>query len=297
MRDIQFVKMQGAGNDFVIIDMISKVGAQNIAPLPQDNIDYPSLSRVICDRHFGIGADGLILVLPSDKANYKMRVINPDGSEAEMCGNGIRCFARYIWERSANGSSEGRVSNPPVQNAGTDSVISVETLAGVIVPAVITENGEFSAVEVDMGSPKVGALMEQLNIEGVSYKINKISMGNPHCVIFVDDLDKVELSSIGPVIENLPQFPERTNVEFAQIINKQEIGLKVWERGVGETLACGTGACAVLVAAVSNNLCERKAVVHLPGGDLMIEWSDDGHVIMRGPAENVFSGSFPFTEK
>ena len=267
MRDIQFVKMQGAGNDFVIIDLS---GAIRELPIQ----DLPSFAVKICDRHFGVGADGLILVLPSDKADYKMRIINPDGSEAEMCGNGIRCFARYIWESGGD----------------KKEVISVETIAGVIVPTVISEDNKFIGAEVDMGIPKEESLNETLKLDGNTYKINKISMGNPHCVIFVDDLDGIDLSNIGPVIENLPQFPDRTNVEFAKVLNKGEISLKVWERGAGETLACGTGACATVAAAILNDLTGRKVTVHLSGGDLEIEWAQDKHILMRGPAENVFEG-------
>ncbi|MCX5749587.1 MAG: diaminopimelate epimerase [Candidatus Saganbacteria bacterium] len=264
---MQFVKMQGTGNDFVLVD----AGAQDM-----NGIDLASFSKEICDRHYGAGADGVILVLPSVKANFKMRVINPDGSEAEMCGNGIRCFARYVWEKSED----------------KKEVISVETLAGIKIPAVIVENGDFIGVEVDMGVPEIIALQEQLIIEGIKYKINKVSMGNPHCVIFADNIENIEISKIGPIIENLPQFPGRTNVEFAKVINKKEIELKVWERGAGETLACGTGACAAAVAAASNDLTDKKVTVHLPGGALNIEWADDSHVIMRGPAEKVFEGVY-----
>ena len=268
MRDIQFVKMQGTGNDFVIIDGIKNpdiVGAIHELLL---------LAKKLCDRNFGIGADGLILVLPSDKADYRMRIFNPDGSEAEMCGNGIRCFTRFVWE-----SSEEK-----------KAVISVETLAGIMVPAPIVDGEIFAGVEVDMGEPSVEAVNEPLKIESLDYSINKISMGNPHCVIFVEDLQAVRIKEIGSIIENLPQFPNRTNVEFVQVINDKEIVLKVWERGAGETLACGTGACASVVAASLNNLTGKKVVVHLPGGDLGIEWAPDDHVIMRGPAEKVFEG-------
>ncbi len=290
MRDIPFVKMQGAGNDFVIIDGIQYpdiVGAGR---------DLPLLARRICDRHFGIGADGLILVLPSEKADYRMRIINSDGSEAEMCGNGIRCFARYIWEnkigsdKSVGAINESPPSNPPVAAPERSDIISVETLAGIIIPAIIEDDGKFIGVEVDMGVPKEEALNETLKVEGTSYKINKISMGNPHCVIFVDDLKAVDLAQIGPVIENLPQFPDRTNVEFARVISRSEMDLKVWERGAGQTLACGTGACAAVAAAILNGLADRKVSVHLSGGDLEIEWEQDKHIIMRGPAEKVFEG-------
>lgn len=269
MRDIPFVKMQGIGNDFVLID----VRTDDIFPVGSDH-DLTLQAKQICDRHFGVGADGLILVMNSDKANYKMRVLNPDGSEAEMCGNGIRCFCRYVYEASED----------------KKDVISVETLAGIMVPAVIVENGQFAGVEVDMGKPIIEAQNEKLIVEGQSFVINKISMGNPHCVIFVKNIDDVDISKIGPIIENLPQFPNRTNVEFVEILNDKEIRLKVWERGAGETLACGTGACASVVAASSASLTGRRAIVHLPGGSLDIEWEEDDHVVMRGPAEKVFEG-------
>jgi len=298
MRDIPFVKMQGAGNDFVIIDGIQ------YPDIVRAGRDLPLLARRICDRHFGIGADGLILALPSEKADYRMRIINSDGSEAEMCGNGIRCFARYTWENKIGadgpegaGSRDSTelaevlpVPDPPVAALERSDIISVETLAGIIIPAIIEDDGKFIGVEVDMGVPKEEALNETLKVEGASYKINKISMGNPHCVIFVDDLKAVDLAQIGPVIENLPQFPDRTNVEFARVISRSEMDLKVWERGAGQTLACGTGACAAVAAAILNGLADRKVAVHLPGGDLEIEWEQDKHIIMRGPAEKVFEG-------
>lgn len=268
MRDLQFVKMQGTGNDFVIIDQRAAAGDS----LPLQEI--PEIAKKLCDRHFGVGADGLILVLPSDRADYRMRIFNPDGSEAEMCGNGIRCFTRYVWENAEE----------------KKDVISVDTLAGIMVPAPIVEEGSFVGVEVDMGEPSVEAVKEPLKIESLDYSINKISMGNPHCVIFVEDLQSVRIKEIGPIIENLPQFPNRTNVEFVQVLNDKEIDLKVWERGAGETLACGTGACASVVAASLNGLTGKKVVVHLPGGNIGIEWAQDNHILMRGPAEKVFEG-------
>jgi len=269
MRNIQFVKMQGAGNDFVLVDQ--RPGAGDI--LPENEL--PDIAKKICDRNFGIGADGLILVLPSEKADYKMRIINPDGSEPEMCGNGIRCFTRFVWESAQD----------------KKDVISVETLAGIMVPAPIVDGDTFVGVEVDMGEPAVEAVKEPLKIENLDYSINKISMGNPHCVIFVEDLQSVRIKEIGPIIENLPQFPSRTNVEFVQVMNDKEISVKVWERGAGETLACGTGACASVVAASLNGLTGKKVAVHLPGGDLGIEWASDNHIVMRGPAEKVFEGT------
>jgi diaminopimelate epimerase len=273
MRDIQFIKMQGAGNDFVIVDLL-KNDDHALA-----SEELKKLAAKICDRHFGIGADGLILVLPSKKADYRMRIFNPDSSEPEMCGNGIRCFSRYIFE----------------QIDQKKEVFSVETVAGIMVPTLVTQSGIVTGVEVDMGVPVVETLNEGLTIEGDKMAINKISMGNPHCVIFVDDIETVDFTRLGPIIENLPLFPNKTNVEFAQVINEREISVKVWERGAGYTLACGTGACATAVAAISNGLAGSPVMIHLPGGDINIEWSGQKEsVIMTGPAETVFKGTIKY---
>lgn len=241
-----------------------------------EGIDLKQLAIDICARHFGVGADGLIIVWLSEKAHYRMQIINPDGSEAEMCGNGIRCFAKYVHETDKL----------------KEEIISVETKAGIIVPAIILEKGKIAAVEVDMGVPQT-INNEQLTINNKVFKFYNISMGNPHAVIFVDDLAKVNIPDLGPQIENHPHFPNRTNVEFARIINNHEIEVRVWERGAGETLACGTGACATVVAAVQLKKTGRRVLVHLPGGGLDVEWQEsDGHVIMRGPAEFVFQGVY-----
>lgn len=261
--------MQGTGNDFVVIDSAS-------ADL--ENINLCEMSKRMCSRHFGIGSDGVILVLPSDKADYKMRIFNPDGSEAETCGNGIRCFTRYIYEKNDN----------------KKDIISVETLAGIKIPAVMLENEKIANIEVDMGESILEALNEKIVVLGEEFTVNKISMGNPHCVIFVENLADVDIQKFGPIIENLPEFPNRTNVEFVQILKKNEMFLKVWERGAGETLACGTGACAAVAASFANKLTDKKAVVHLPGGDLEIEIDDDCHLILRGDAVRVFEGNFIF---
>jgi diaminopimelate epimerase len=254
--------MHGLGNDFVLIDSRKeKLGA----------LDLKKLGIDLCDRHFGVGADGLLIVWPSQKAHYRMQVINADGSEAEMCGNGIRCFAKYVYETDQL----------------KEELISVETPAGIILPAVILENGVFAGVEVDMGEPKDNG---QVKLAG--YTFQKISMGNPHAVAFVDHLNEVELAETGPAVENDAEFPERTNVEFVQIVNDKELGLEVWERGVGETLACGTGACAAAVAAHLAGKTGRRVLVHLPGGDLDIEWTEENRVLMRGPAAKVFEGVY-----
>lgn len=277
---MNFTKMQGIGNDFIIIDnMDEKFPAE----------DYSQLALALCDRHYGIGGDGLIFILPSKKADYRMRIFNSDGSEPQMCGNGIRCFAKYVYDKFVE----------------KKDVISVETLAGIIVPTIISSNNQFIGVEVDMGIPRLSrneipmigedtpqVINEKITINDKTYLGTAVSMGNPHFVIFVDDIESINLSEIGPLFENHPMFPERTNTEFIQVLNKNEMIMKVWERGAGETLACGTGACTSLVAAVLAGKTERKALIHLIGGDLSIEWQpEDDHVIMTGEAATVFEGT------
>ncbi|OGC22820.1 diaminopimelate epimerase [candidate division WOR-1 bacterium RIFOXYB2_FULL_42_35] len=264
---MNFTKMHGLGNDFVLVDARKE---------KLDEIDLGKLAIDICDRHFGIGADGLLVVRPSQNAHYRMQIFNPDGSEPEMCGNGIRCFAKYVYETDKL----------------KEEVISVETLAGIKLPAVILgPDKTVVGVEVDMGEPKE-INNEQLIINNKEYPINKVSMGNPHAVIFVDDLTKVNLLEEGPQIENDPHFPNRTNVEFVKVLNDKEIEVVVWERGAGETMACGTGACACVVAASMTGKTKRRVLVHLPGGKLDIEWGEDNRVLMRGPAETVFEGKY-----
>lgn len=273
--------MHGLGNDFIMVNAFEE-GIENLEGLAKD----------ICDRRFGVGGDGLVLILPSesDENDFRMRIFNPDGSEPEMCGNAIRCFAKYIYDREM-----------------TDKMkVRIETLAGVIIPELILEDGEFKAVRVDMGQPRLRSkdipfagveqqqvVGETLEVDGEEYSITLVSMGNPHCVIFVDDADGFPVREVGPKIENHPLFPEKTNVEFIEVLNSKELEMRVWERGAGVTLACGTGACASAVAAILNELSHRKVTVHLLGGDLTIEWSEDNdHLYMTGPAEEVFGGEF-----
>jgi len=277
---IDFVKMHGLGNDFILIDCLSK-------PLG-DSSFLSYLAKKLCNRNFGIGADGLMLILPSSKADLRMRIFNYDGSEAQMCGNGIRCFAKYAYENKLVSKNK----------------FTVETLAGIIIPELTITNNKILGVKVNMGTPKLRrreipmngkdtltVVNETLKINPEqTFKITCVSMGNPHCITFVNDVQSISVDEIGPKIENQPLFPEKTNVEFIQVLNKQEINFRVWERGVGETLACGTGACAALVAAVLNKKTDREATIHLPGGDLDIQWADDGHVYMTGPAELAFRG-------
>lgn len=274
MSSLAFTKMQGCGNDFILVDAIESLPSQGL----------PELSREINDRRYGVGGDGLILVLRGDNAPFRMRMFNPDGSEAEMCGNGIRCFAKYVRER---GLIEG-------------GAVPVETGAGLL-------NLEFvdDLVRVNMGKarilrgeiPMAGAAQEtaaafQIDIDSQTFTATAVSMGNPHCVVFLDDVAAVPLEDWGPQVETNKLFPNRTNVHFAQVVSPTEIIQRTWERGAGATLACGTGACAVAVAGALNGKTERTATVHLPGGDLKIEYTEDGTVFMSGPAEFVFDGRF-----
>ncbi len=275
---MKFTKMHGIGNDFVVVNTLAEV---------LEEAQYADSSRRLCHRKFGVGGDGLLLVLPSKVADYKMRMFNPDGSEAEMCGNGIRCFAKYIYDRKM----------------ASDTQVKVETLAGVKVLRLLLRAGKVEAVRVDMGQPLLlrseipmrgddngRVIGEGLKVEGRKFDITAVSMGNPHVIIFEDHVEEFPLTKWGPLIETHKAFPERANVHFAQIYNQGEIRIRTWERGAGETLACGTGACASVVACALNNKTGRNVLVHLPGGDLRIEWMGDNRVVMTGPAEQVFEG-------
>lgn len=279
---MQFTKMHGLGNDFVLVDGFTE---------DINNLDVNQLAKKVCDRHFGVGADGLVLVLSAQKeeADFRMRIFNPDGSEPEMCGNAIRCFGKYLYEKGLTDKTE----------------IKVETLAGIIIPELQIKDGEVKTVKVDMGKPglhsseipisgidKDKVVKEKLDVEGEEYEITAVSMGNPHCVIFVEDVAEFPVTEVGPKIEEHPRFPEKTNVEFIEVINSSEIKMRVWERGAGVTLACGTGACGSAVASILNDLTEREVEVHLLGGDLTIEWAEDNHVYMSGPAKEVFTGKW-----
>jgi len=261
--------MQALGNDFIIIDARG---------LKIEGLEV--LSKRLCDRRFGIGADQLLLLENGQSAPFRMRIFNPDGSEVEMCGNGIRCLAKHIWERGLSDSE----------------TLEVETLAGIIKP-----RRAGNLIEVDMGKPifeaeRIPALLPSpvkdypIEIEGKVFKITSLSMGNPHVVMFVDNLNEFPVSYYGHLLERHEAFPNRTNVEFVEVINQKEIRMRVWERGAGITLACGTGASAAAVASVVKGLTERKVLVHLDGGDLLIEWAQNGHVYMTGPAVEVFEG-------
>jgi len=281
---IPFAKYHGLGNDFVLIDSRSSTEP----PLS------PEQAAKMCDRNFGIGADGVIFVLPADvsEAGSRMRIYNSDGSEPEMCGNGIRCMAQFLTTLDGTGGTD-------------EGLYTISTLAGLIKPK-IQEDG---LVCVDMGTPilegaqvpttlpgdeKGRVIKAPLEAAGSEWHVTCVSMGNPHAVVFVDDLDAIDLATVGPALECHPAFPAKANIEFVQVLSRTHLKMKVWERGAGPTLACGTGACALAIAAALEGRAENACTVTLPGGDLQIEWrpDGDGHVYMTGPAVPVFSGVY-----
>jgi diaminopimelate epimerase len=285
---MNFTKMQGAGNDFV---MLKPAG---------DNLDWPQLAKTMCNRRFGIGADGIILALPSKKSDIRMRIFNSDGSEAETCGNGLRCLARYCID---NG-----IVKPGLKQ------ISIETIPGVRVIKLGYEGPRLTGIQVGMGTPRFAAseipvniepgrgrktettpiLDYPLSIDDRTFSLNFVSMGNPHAIHFIkESVEDYPLADYGPQVENHPIFPRRINFEIAHVKNRKQIETRVWERGAGETLACGTGACAVAVAAHLHDYVEDAVEILLPGGTLKIEWDGRGEVLMSGPAEVVFSGVWP----
>ncbi|MEA1962531.1 MAG: diaminopimelate epimerase [Bacillota bacterium] len=273
---MDFVKMHGLGNDFIIVEV----------PTWESVDKLQSEARWMCDRNFGIGADGLVMIGKDPELDVFMRIFNSDGTEPEMCGNAIRCIAKYAYE-----------------NELTDKrIMAVRTLAGVRNPELIMENGSVSAVRVDMGEPILERSLIPMSgdgsnvnipihIEDQQFNITAVSVGNSHCVIFVDDINQVLVDKWGPQLEVNPLFPAKTNVEFVQVISENELIMRVWERGAGITLACGTGSCATLVASILNGYTKRAATIHLLGGDLFIEWENDQHVYMTGPATEVFKGT------
>lgn len=273
---MKFTKMQGAGNDYIYINCF----AENVP-------DPESLAVRLSDRHFGVGGDGIILICPSDSADIRMQMYNADGSDGKMCGNGIRCVAKYAYERELVSKTE----------------FTVETGAGIKTLFLTVENDIVKTVRVDMGIPSfecadipVNAEMDEfidmpIEVLGRSFDVTCVSVGNPHAVIFVDDVLKTNVEQLGPVIEAHPMFPERVNVEFVEAVDEKTLKMRVWERGSGETLACGTGACASLAAAVKLGIAGRRARLILLGGELEIEWNaDNGHIFLTGPAEFVFDG-------
>ena len=288
---MRFTKMQGIGNDYVYVDCFAE-------RMPKDPAD---LARRIADRHFGVGGDGLILICPSERADARMRMFNADGSESEMCGNGVRCVAKFAYDQGLT------KSNP----------MRVETGRGVLTLALKTVEGKVREVTVNMGEPildlpsipvKQGAAGRQalfvrkgdheydlaMEVEGRPLRATFVSMGNPHAVFFVDDVRAVDLERLGPKVENYAAFPRRINAHWVQVQSPSEVTMRTWERGSGVTLACGTGACAVCVAGVLSNRTARQLLAHLPGGDLELLWSEqDNHVYKTGPAVEVYSGDWP----
>jgi diaminopimelate epimerase len=277
---IKFTKMQGTGNDYIVID-----GRKQKIPGPK------RLALAMCDRHYGIGSDGLLILLPSKTADFRMRMFNPDGSEAEMCGNGIRCFATYLYD------------NKLITKKQTE----IETGAGIKELVLAVKNRKVESVTVNMGEPilrrdripmigKPGLVIgESLHLDdGTRFDITSISIGNPHAVIFVEELERFPIDKYGPLVENHALFPNRTNVEFVKVLSKNEVAQRTWERGAGETLSCGTGAAAVTAACILNKMTNRKILIHLRGGDLKTEWrEDDNNIYLTGQAAEVFRGVWP----
>ena len=282
---MEFTKMQGLGNDYVYVNCL------------RETIKNPAeVSKFVSDRHFGIGSDGLIMICPSKVADFEMQMYNADGSRGEMCGNGIRCVAKYVYDYGLTDKTS----------------ISVETLGGIKYLDLTVEDGKVNLVKVDMGSPRLAPsqipivpenpedtriIDAPLEVEGKTYYMTGVSMGNPHTVVYVDDVKGLDLVKIGPSFENHKRFPGRINTEFAHVLDRKTVEMRVWERGSGETLACGTGACAVAVASILNGLTENRVTVKLLGGDLLIEWDKEADkVYMTGSAKVVFDGEIDLTD-
>lgn len=276
MKNLKFTKMHGAGNDYIYINGFD----HNIK-------DPEALALELSNRNFGIGSDGIVLILPSEKSDFRMKMFNSDGSEAEMCGNATRCVGKYVYDKGLTTKTE----------------ITLETKAGEKYITLLEGNEKSRKVTVDMGEPILDPLLipvnidEQpvlnypLDIDGKIWKISCVSMGNPHAVVFTENIKDLDLIALGPKFEKNPIFPKKTNTEFIEVIDRNTLNMRVWERGAGETLACGTGACASAVAAILNDLCDRKIIIHLIGGDLSIEWREsNNHVYMTGDAVTVFEG-------
>ncbi len=275
---MRFTKMQGLGNDYVYVNCF------------EEKIDNPAeLAIKVSNRHFGIGSDGLILICPSEIADFRMDMYNADGSQGEMCGNGIRCVGKYVYDFGLTDKED----------------ISIETLAGIKYLHLEVENGKVKLVTVDMGSPELSAkkipivsenetvLSETILVDDIEYKMTGVSMGNPHAVVYLEDMKQLQIEQLGPKFENHERFPNRINTEFVQVLDRNTIAMRVWERGSGETLACGTGACAVAVSSILNGYTEDSVTVRLLGGDLKINWNrEENKVYMTGPAEIAFTGEY-----
>jgi diaminopimelate epimerase len=277
---MKFTKMQGIGNDYVYVSTFDQKGPA----------DPAALAVQVSDRHFGIGSDGLILIDPSERADARMRMFNADGSESEMCGNGVRCVAKYVFDH-------GIATKPRVR---------IETGRGILTLDIEVEDGKARRVKVDMGAPILQGsdipttlpgdppVEVPITVAGHGLRVTAVSMGNPHAIVFVDDVVSYPVEAVGAALERHPEFPRRVNAHFVEVLGPNEVRMRTWERGSGITLACGTGACAVCVAGVLAGRTERKIVAHLPGGDLELEWpSDESSVFMTGPAVEVFCGEWP----
>lgn len=273
---MKFTKMEGCGNDYVYVDCT------------KNELDNPKeIAIKVSDRHFGIGSDGLILIKSSDKADFFMEMYNADGSQSAMCGNGMRCVGKFVYDKGLTDKTQ----------------IAVDTLAGIKYLDLNVVDGKVASVTVNMGSPileaseipvvaeKSPVIKEKITVDGKDYEMTCVSMGNPHAIVYIDSTDDLDIEAIGPSFECHEKFPARTNTEFIQIIDRKTLKMRVWERGSGETLACGTGACATVVASVLNDLCETSATVKLLGGDLKITWDREQNLVfMEGPARIVFEG-------
>ena len=277
--NINFTKMHGLGNDYVYINGFTE-------HIPSER--KPEIIRKMSYRHFGIGSDGVIFINPSDKADFEMEMWNADGTRAEMCGNGIRCVAKFVYDKGMTDISD----------------ITIESFGKIKSISIIPQNGKAKLIRVDMGEPVLASkdipviseheevISEDIRVLGKNYKMTCVSMGNPHAVVFMDP-DDIEIEKIGPEFEHHERFPQRTNTEFVKVLDKENVKMRVWERGTGETLACGTGCCATVVACILNGLTGNAVTVHVLGGDLKIEWNrDNNHIYMIGPAETVFEGKY-----
>lgn len=281
---MKFTKMQGCGNDYIYINGATEQIAQE---------DKPDFVRKISDRHFGVGGDGAIFINPSDEADFEMEMYNADGSRAEMCGNGIRCVAKYVYDKGMTGKTD----------------ISVISCGKIKYLKLFIKDGKVDTVRVNMGEPELkpenipviadvgkdNLISEPITVRGKEYKMTCVSMGNPHAVVFMDEVENLEIEQIGPYFENHERFPNRTNTEFVQIIDRKNVRMRVWERGTGETLACGTGCCATVVACILNGLTDEAVTVKLLGGELEIEWDRENNLVyMTGPAVTAFEGEYDY---
>lgn len=279
---MKFTKMQGCGNDYVYINgFTEKIG------------DKPAFVRAVSDRHFGVGGDGAIFINPSEEADFEMEMYNADGTRAEMCGNGIRCVAKYVYDKGLTDREQ----------------ISIVSFGNVKYVDLYVENGLVRSVKVNMGAPVLEAkkvpvksamersVDEPITVNGKEYRMTCVSMGNPHAVVFMENITKLDIASIGPLFENHEVFPNRTNTEFVEVVDRTHVNMRVWERGTGETLACGTGCCATVAACVLNGLTEDEVTVRVLGGEIDIRWDREENLIyMTGPAETVFEGECPWEE-